>query len=98
MGVAVGGVFGEDDLIAPESRRIMVLDVNWFGFGAVDVDECLQTFPQGGPEVVAMPEPARAILRVNAGIFTVANRRRKRDHTSSGIVSAGGAYCNRAPV
>ena len=37
-----------------------------------------------------MPEPATAILLVNAGIFTVANRRRKRGHTSSGIVSAGG--------
>ncbi|RZO38019.1 MAG: PEP-CTERM sorting domain-containing protein [Rhodospirillaceae bacterium] len=41
-----------------------------------------------------MPEPATAILLVNAGIFMVANRRRKRDHTSSGIVSAGGRIVN----
>ncbi|HCH55764.1 MAG TPA: hypothetical protein DEV64_01630 [Rhodospirillaceae bacterium] len=66
-----------------------MLDVNWFRVGAVDVDEYWQTFPQGGLDVVAMPEPATAILLVNAGIFMVANRRRKRDYASSGIVSAG---------
>ena len=38
MGEAFGGVFGEAELIAPEARRITVLDVNWFGVGAVDVD------------------------------------------------------------
>ena len=39
MAEAFGGVFGEAELIAPEARRITVLDVNWFGVGAVDVDE-----------------------------------------------------------
>lgn len=75
----VGAVYGDGDLIVPGARLSIMMDVNWLSNSFdVDVVENLQTFLQGGPEVVAMPEPGTAMLIVTAGIFVVAQRRRKR--------------------
>ena len=77
-GEAVGAIFGANDPTVPDARLSIMLDVNWLGGGDGDVVENLQLFLQGGPEVVAMPEPGTAILLVTAGIFMVASRRRKQ--------------------
>jgi hypothetical protein len=77
----VGVVYGAGDLIVPEARLSIMMDVNWFsGSFAFDdaIVENLQVFLEGGATVVAMPEPGTALLLVTAGFLGVACRRRKR--------------------
>ena len=77
-GAVVGAVFGNVDVIIPGSRLSIIMDVNWLLNPASNqVIDNLQTFLQGGPEVVAMPEPGTALLLVTAGLFAAACRRRK---------------------
>ncbi|MGB0629837.1 MAG: PEP-CTERM sorting domain-containing protein [Alphaproteobacteria bacterium] len=75
----VGAVYGAGDLIVPGARLSIMMDVNWLSssFDA-DVVDNLQTFLQGGPEVVAMSEPGTVLLLAAAGLFVVASRRRER--------------------
>lgn len=78
-GSVVGAVFGPGDLIDPGARISILMDVNWLlGSGDIDVIENLQVFLEGGPTVVAMPEPGTALLLVSSGFLVIAYRRRRR--------------------
>lgn len=78
-GQVVGAVFGPNDLVVTGARLSIITDVNWLlSSGNDDVVENLQTFLQGGPEVIAMPEPGTALLMASAGFLMISYRRRKR--------------------
>lgn len=79
FGQVIGAVYGPNDVVVPDARLSIITDVNWLlSSGSDDVIENLQIFLQGGPEIVAMPEPGTAMLLVASGVIIIACRRRKR--------------------
>lgn len=72
-------VVNHGGVAVPGVRISILTDVNWLlNSGDIDVVENLQTYLQGGPEVVAMPEPGTTMLLVTAGFLGVVCRRRQR--------------------
>lgn len=78
FGQVIGAIYGPNDMIVPDARLSIITDVNWLlSSGSTDVIENLQLFLEGGATVVAMPEPATALLLASAGFLMVVYRRRK---------------------
>lgn len=78
-GQVVGAIYGPNDLIVPDARLSIIMDMNWLvSSGSTDVIENLQLFLEGGATVVAMPEPGTGLLLASAGFLVVSYRRRKR--------------------
>ncbi len=75
----VGAIFDGLELNHPDARMSIIMDANWLSSpSSAGVIENLQIYLQGGPEVVAAPEPGTALLLGAAGLFVAACRRRKR--------------------